>query len=77
MDMVIESEVLPLLLNSNCCWAKADVVEVDLKKMLKKAIRDIFQDFCRHDSKKKNNLIETAFKKAVNSTGKLRNSTCE
>ena len=28
-------------------------------------------------TQKKNNLIETAFKKAVNSTGKLRNSTCE
>ena len=50
MDMVIESEVLPLLLNSNCCWAKADVVEVDLKNQEKKVIRDIFQDFCRHDS---------------------------
>ena len=30
VDMVIESDEFPLLLNTNCCWAKAEVFVVDL-----------------------------------------------
>ena len=34
VDIVIESDELPLLLNTNCCWAKADVFVVDLNQII-------------------------------------------
>ena len=40
VDIVMESEELLLLLKSNCCWARADVVEVDLKNENQKLVMD-------------------------------------